>query len=224
MSEKTRVLEAWGYTKGAEGTDMGGAFFQIPAVVLLWRDQVIIVEIRGAGNASLDWDDNTQAIWAALKSTGGGVDLQDKQASVTHTQIRTNEIERIEFSPCQGDERGSIRFFKKGAPKEDKKWYQKVVADVGRMLSQFTSPEIEFTPDQQATFEEIRRLASQGSGIACPNCGKLAKEGATFCPNCGQNLAQAEAARGNQCKGCGASLEAGAKFCAKCGTRVETIG
>ena len=224
MTDETHPLEAFGYTTEGEGSTASGAWANAPTVVLVWKDQVITAELFAAGSGSRAWDAESEALWAALKRTGGGFSLQDKGINVNYSQARFREIDRVQFTPCEADKRGSIRFTKRANTEGNKKWYERVASQAGHLLDQLATPQVEFTADQQTVFQEIQRVVSQGTTTTCPNCGQRVQEDAAFCPNCGHNLSQERVARGYQCKNCGASLEAGTKFCPQCGTKVEAAG
>lgn len=49
------------------------------------------------------------------------------------------------------------------------------------------------------------------TGVQCPNCNAVIKEGSKFCSSCGANTEQA------LCPNCNKPCEAGSKFCSKCG-------
>ncbi len=53
-----------------------------------------------------------------------------------------------------------------------------------------------------------------GSGKACPNCGKVYKKAHKFCPNCGYNYVKV-------CSGCGQEVTGEDKFCANCGKKLD---
>ena len=55
------------------------------------------------------------------------------------------------------------------------------------------------------------------SGIVCPACGTLNREGAIFCKTCGSELVQEEI----RCPNCNELLDGDEIFCPKCGTKIQ---
>jgi NADH pyrophosphatase NudC (nudix superfamily) len=94
------------------------------------------------------------------------------------------------------------------------------LTDTGRQTAEkIRSMTIEMVPDELLKGTELSQEQQKKSGLECPECHKLNKEGSKFCAFCGAPLEKKKS--GTNCPYCGEKINPNAKFCSNCGASLD---